>query len=273
MPRQSNASPIKQRTRSLDRSTNTSSKHTYYDQDTTATASLIRRGALINHQNISMSLQSKTISPTIQRRSSLGGSTSSLYTYYDQDITSTGRPSVMKRRGAQVSHTMSPKLVVHQNQSSNRRFQRRFAIYGDERTLRHIKKATHTASPIVYFEPTQTDVIFDEAGDHEENYQFQTILQSFYVDAYQFALTPTHRSIITNTILDELKSSRFKFYVRSYSTTGGYHELDDITALRKIRHQLKNTNQNGFRSSWPRVHDRSMPLVELEEVGERAKSL
>ena len=204
---------------------------------------------------IGASISTSSYASTILLRKAQGASTdlstmsSEHSTYHDPDITSTTRLPVMKRRDALISRNTSAKLVpTNPSSLSNRTFQRRFAIFGSLCILEDIKKATKNkcptaSSPIVHFEPTHTDIIFDEAGDFEGNDQFQAIIQSFYLDMYQFATTPTHRSIITSTILDELKSSKFKFYVRNYSTAGGYHELDDITALTKIRHQLQGESK------------------------------
>lgn len=142
----------------------------------------------------------------------------------------------------------------------------------DARAVASLRSLDMHGQPPLHFQPTDTDVIFSDcchepvrgpqnnadttaitsSSEHKseslianhENSIFRERLILYYDQMYKYTCTKTHRSIVLHAIYDELKSNNFRFFIRSPSPNGGYYELDDEGALRKIRHMFRREREH-----------------------------
>jgi hypothetical protein len=96
--------------------------------------------------------------------------------------------------------------------------------------------------------PGKNAVIFDQSGrlvpDHDANEHLLQRWFLYYHDMYRLCRSKTHRAIVANSFLEELKSDNFSFYqIKSSSSEEKgmierYVKLDDESVAHRIRKEL-----------------------------------
>ncbi len=118
-------------------------------------------------------------------------------------------------------------------------------VYALETTMRTRAKAKPT--DILFSSHKQNRSLDDRS--HEGNIQFHSIIQSFYLDKYQFAPSPTYRSIVYSAVLDDLKSRGYTFMQgqrhgqHCVQDDESFYAMDDLDALRKIKRAFRRLAQ------------------------------
>lgn len=148
----------------------------------------------------------------------------------------------MKRRNALISRTSSP-IQIEDGSTSQRSVQRRNATCGSPNTVRNVQAATFNNDD--NSSPTRTDILFDEADrpckNHEGNHAFKIRLHFTFVEMYQFAPDETQMSVITLSILDELKSANVRFYSKvPVNNRLQFRLMSDTKAVGLIKQEFEN---------------------------------
>lgn len=173
----------------------------------------------------------------------------------------------MKRRGAFISPR--PLLPMAHNSFSSctgRKFQRRFAFCDSPAMEKAMRKAQLTFAGRSSAELEDSDVLFHVDGkaypDHEGNKLFKSVIETALFDTYQFAVTPTHRSIVRSTVLDEMKCKGHTFKKKCERGDGSSFEvLDDNDVLRIIRKSFRDLMRaQGLQRS---ISDKSVGIYNL----------
>lgn len=179
----------------------------------------------------------------------------------------TRKTSPMKRRGAFISpRPLSPMTSNSVTCNTGRKFQRRFAFCDSPAVEKAMRKAVVTCAGRSSVEREDTDVLFHADGkadpDHEGNRHFNSVIEATFFDTYQFAVTPTHRSIVRSTVLDEMKSKGHTFLRKCERDDGASYEiLDDVDILRIIRTSFRDLMRaQGLRRS---ISDKSVGIYNL----------
>lgn len=173
----------------------------------------------------------------------------------------------MKRRGAFISpRPLSPMAPNSFSSCTGRKFQRRFAFCDSPAMEKAMRKAQLTCAGRSSAELEDTDVLFHVDGkaypDHEGNKLFKSVIETALFDTYQFAVTPTHRSIVRSTVLDEMKCKGHTFKKKCERDDGSSFEvLDDIDVLRIIRKSFRDLMRaQGLQRS---ISDKSVGIYNL----------
>jgi hypothetical protein len=166
---------------------------------------------------------------------------------------------MMARRNALISRVSLPvdTHTIDKDSSPSRKFRRRHAMCGSPGTIRDIRAAIQQCNASkenkkIGFSPSRTDVLFDQnwrsLSDYEGNHNFKIWLHFAFDGMYQFA-NSTHRSVITLSILDDLKSKNFRFYMRT-AVNGliEVHEVDDSNVVKLIKRDLESKRRLAQRS-------------------------
>lgn len=167
------------------------------------------------------------------------------------------------RRGAIVFHPFVPQQVpMHSSPPSSssstssntrsRKYKRRFATccsYPETiqaaRIVAKLVQEIHSSSLEEVDVPPRNAVIFDRSGrlvpEHDINDHLLKRWFLYYIEMYRLTRSKTHRSIVVNSFLEELKSDNFSFYQikgSSSSEVEKYVKLDDEILAHRIRKEI-----------------------------------
>lgn len=157
------------------------------------------------------------------------------------------------RRGAIVFHPYVPKhMPVNYSSSCNsKKFKRRFATCCSyPETIEAVRKVAtlvqkvHSQSSRGDTLPPKNAVVFDHDGhllpDYETNNNCLEKWFLYYYEIHRLSPSKTHRAIVANSFLEELKSDNLTFYQRKESPQGveRYVKLDDETVSHRFRKEL-----------------------------------
>jgi len=169
------------------------------------------------------------------------------------------------RRGAIVFHPFVPQQVpMHSSPPSSsssssssgntrsRKYKRRLATccsYPETiqaaRIVAKLVQEIHSSSLEEVVIPPRNAVIFDCSGrlvsEHDVNDHLLKRWFLYYIEMYRLTRSKTHRSIVVNSFLEELKSDNFSFYQIKDSSSPEvekYVKLDDEILAHRIRKEL-----------------------------------
>ena len=161
-------------------------------------------------------------------------------------------PFVARRRNAVYyvrSNPCLPNPKLYDSFGSSRSLQRRNATCSSSTdTVKSSNKVKNVYLNAIHMSnPSDLQVIFDANGQPMQGYKgtmnMVQRIQAYTVskDFSNWNISPTHRSILVNSILDDLLSQNFNFYERV--DAGLFNQLSERQVFRRINRVLKSIEQ------------------------------